>query len=29
VVTILQNAIDSVESGEMRKTAGKDHVGEA
>jgi hypothetical protein len=29
VVTILQNAIDSVESGEMRKTAGKDHAGEA
>jgi len=29
VVQILSNAIDSVESGEMRKTAGKDHAGEA
>ncbi len=29
VVGILQNAIDSVESGEMRQTAGKDHAGEA
>ncbi len=29
VVQILNNAIDSVESGEMRGTAGKDHAGEA
>jgi len=29
VVGILQNAIDSVESGEMRRHAGKDHAGEA
>jgi hypothetical protein len=29
VVQILSNAIESVESGEMRKTAGKDHAGEA
>jgi hypothetical protein len=29
VVTILNNAIESVESGEMRATAGKDHAGEA
>ncbi len=29
VVQILQNAIDSVESGEMRGAAGKDHAGEA
>ncbi len=29
VVQILQNAIESVESGEMRSTAGKDHAGEA
>ena len=29
VVGILQNAIDSVESGEMRRQAGKDHAGEA
>jgi large-conductance mechanosensitive channel len=29
VVQILQNAIDSVESGEMRRQAGKDHAGEA
>ncbi|WP_035179192.1 MULTISPECIES: hypothetical protein [Acidocella] len=29
VVQILENAIESVESGEMRGTAGKDHAGEA
>jgi hypothetical protein len=29
VVQILTNAIESVESGEMRKNAGKDHAGEA
>ncbi len=29
VVSILQNAIESVESGEMRRNAGKDHAGEA
>jgi hypothetical protein len=29
VVGILQNAIESVESGEMRRNAGKDHAGEA
>ena len=29
VVQILQNAIESVESGEMRRNAGKDHAGEA
>jgi hypothetical protein len=29
VVQILENAIESVESGEMRSTAGKDHAGEA
>jgi len=29
VVQILTNAIDSVESGEMRSQAGKDHAGEA
>jgi hypothetical protein len=29
VVQILQNAIDSVENGEMRGAAGKDHAGEA
>jgi hypothetical protein len=29
VVQILQNAMDSVESGEMRTHAGKDHAGEA
>jgi len=29
VVSILQNAIDSVESGDMRRQAGKDHAGEA
>jgi hypothetical protein len=29
VVQILQNAIDSVESGELRGAAGKDHAGEA
>ena len=29
VVQILQNAIESVETGEMRSTAGKDHAGEA
>ncbi len=29
VVQILQNAIASVESGEMRGVAGKDHAGEA
>ena len=29
VVQILSNAIESVESGEMRSTAGKDHAGEA
>ena len=27
VVQILQNAIESVETGEMRSTAGKDHAG--
>jgi len=29
VVQVLNNAIDSVESGEMRRQAGKDHAGEA
>jgi uncharacterized protein involved in propanediol utilization len=29
VVQILQNAIESVENGEMRGAAGKDHAGEA
>lgn len=29
VVQVLQNAIESVESGEMRGTAGQDHAGEA
>ncbi len=29
VVQILSNAIDSVESGEMRGKAGRDHAGEA
>jgi hypothetical protein len=29
VVQILNNAIESVESGEMRENAGKDHAGEA
>lgn len=29
VVQILNNAIESVESGEMRAKAGKDHAGEA
>jgi hypothetical protein len=29
VVQILTNAIESVESGEMRSKAGKDHAGEA
>jgi hypothetical protein len=29
VVQILSNAIESVESGEMRATNGKDHAGEA
>ncbi len=29
VVQILNNAIESVESGEMRSTADKDHAGEA
>jgi hypothetical protein len=29
VVQILNNAIESVESGEMKSTAGKDHAGEA
>jgi hypothetical protein len=29
VVGILQNAIESVESGEMRRNAGRDHAGEA
>jgi hypothetical protein len=29
VVQILQNAIESVESGEMSGMAGKDHAGEA
>jgi hypothetical protein len=29
VVQILSNAIESVESGEMRSQAGKDHAGEA
>ncbi len=29
VVQILQNAIESVENGEMRSKAGKDHAGEA
>ena len=29
VVQILSNAIDSVESGEMRGKAGQDHAGEA
>ncbi len=29
VIQILTNAIESVESGEMRRQAGKDHAGEA
>jgi hypothetical protein len=29
VVQILNNAIDSIESGEMHVQAGKDHAGEA
>ena len=29
VVSIMQNAIESVESGELRRNAGKDHAGEA
>ncbi len=29
VIQILNNAIESVETGEMRKNAGKDHAGEA
>ncbi|MCB5943753.1 hypothetical protein [Acidocella sp. KAb 2-4] len=29
VVQILQNAIESIENGEMRHAAGKDHAGEA
>jgi hypothetical protein len=29
VVQILNNAIESIESGEMRQNAGKDHAGEA
>jgi len=29
VVQILTNAIESVESGDMRRNAGKDHAGEA
>jgi ABC-type enterochelin transport system permease subunit len=29
IVQILRNAIESVESGEMRHNAGKDHAGEA
>jgi DNA recombination-dependent growth factor C len=29
VVQILNNAIESVENGEMRGVAGKDHAGEA
>jgi hypothetical protein len=29
VIQILNNAIESVESGEMRQNAGKDHAGEA
>lgn len=29
VVQILQNAIESVETGEMRGAAGKDHAGQA
>jgi hypothetical protein len=29
VVQILNNAIESVESGELRQNAGKDHAGEA
>jgi hypothetical protein len=29
VVQVLQNAIESVEAGEMRRAAGKDHAGEA
>jgi hypothetical protein len=29
VIGILQNAMESVESGEMRRHAGKDHAGEA
>jgi len=29
VVQILNNAIESIESGEMRRNAGKDHAGEA
>jgi hypothetical protein len=29
VIQILNNAIESVESGELRQNAGKDHAGEA
>jgi hypothetical protein len=29
VVQILNNAIESIESGEMRRNAGRDHAGEA
>lgn len=29
VVQILQNAIESIENGEMKSAAGKDHAGEA
>ncbi len=29
IIHILTNAIDSVESGELRSSAGKDHAGEA
>jgi len=29
ILNILQNAMDSVESGDMRRQAGKDHAGEA
>ncbi len=29
VVQVLNNAIESVESGDMRRQAGKDHAGEA
>lgn len=29
IIQILTNAIDSVESGELRSNAGKDHAGEA
>jgi hypothetical protein len=29
VVQILQNAIESIENGEMRSAAGQDHAGEA